>query len=212
MHKFAQKIAIWVKANEAVFRTLGLVFFVLTICAGIIWLIGRDAESVAFVLGCISSSMFGLIEVAKYIEPERKAIREMSLDEMLMFIELSDPNNDWTRFTTNYASESILIEDPRFRLTMHHDETGTQCDDFKANWANKFPNPHAYGFWVDISYDRALIDRVILVSVDGGRAMLPVPKTHPELVVSKRDYVIACMFNTRSTLDQYMQLAGIRHA
>ncbi|MBM3423259.1 MAG: hypothetical protein FJY09_08480 [Chlorobi bacterium] len=206
-----KKISIWIKFNEAVFRFLGLIFFFLTICAGFIWLIGRDAESVAFILGIISSSMFGIIEVAKYIEPERKAIREMSLDEMLIFIETSDSIKDWKGVTTAYASESVLIEDPRLRITIHHDETGTQCKDFKAYWANMFPNPHADGYWVDITYDRGLIDRVVLVSVDGGRAMLPVPKTTSELVVSKRDYVIACMFNDCSILDQYMQMSGIHH-
>lgn len=156
--------------------------------------------------------MFGVIEVAKYIAPDRKAVRDMSLDEMLTFIEDSNPNSDWKRFGTNYVSESVLIEDPRLRLTIHHDESGKQCEDFKEPWANEFPDPHARGYWVDISYDRALIDRVILVSVDGGRAMLPVPKSRNDLIVSNRAYVIARLFDTLSTLDEYMRIAGMHHS
>jgi len=205
-------VAIWIKANDTTFKILGLIFFVLTFFFGVLWLIGCDVESVVFVLSCISSSMFGLIEVAKYIEPDRKAIREMSLSEMLIFIENSDPKKEWKHFTTSYASESVLIEDPRLRLTIHFDETGTQCKDFKAVWANKFPNPYAYSSWVDIFYDRNLIDRHILVSVDGGNVMLPmpIPVSYPELVVSKKDYTIARMFNlSLASLDQYMKWAGI---
>ncbi|GAA1781628.1 hypothetical protein [Agromyces lapidis] len=41
-------------------------------------------------------------------------------------------------------------------------------------WAKSFPDPNAYTFWVDIFYRGALVDRNTLVSVDGGRAYLPV--------------------------------------
>ncbi len=209
MRSITKTSVIWIKSNDRVFKILGLAFFVLTGGVGVLWVFGRDVESVAFVLGCISSSMFGIVETARYIEPDRRAVRDMSLDEILNFIEVSDPDSHWRRFNTNYASEAVLVEDPRLRMTIHLNESGTQCEDFKEPWANCFSDPSAHGYWVDISYDRALIDRDILVSVDGGRAMLPIPRSRTELVVSKKQYVIARVFDSFSTLDDYMRQAGL---
>src|SRR5258706_10531254 len=47
--------------------------------------------------------------------------------------------------------------------------------DFKEEWANKFPDPHASSSYVDVFYNSALVYRDIYVSVDGGRAKLPLP-------------------------------------
>jgi hypothetical protein len=63
-------------------------------------------------------------------------------------------------------------------------------DDFKAEWANNFPNPKAYSNVIDIFYRNSLIYRETYLVVDGGRCELPIPSygDNSELVVTK-DYL-----------------------
>jgi hypothetical protein len=61
-------------------------------------------------------------------------------------------------------------------------------DDFEEEWANKFSEPHASSFYVDVFYNNALIFRDICVSVDGGRATLPLPTSKLD---EKKEKVVA---------------------
>lgn len=51
----------------------------------------------------------------------------------------------------------------------------THNDDFVEEWANSFPDSHATSSFIDFFYSNQLIYRDIYVSVDGGRANLPLP-------------------------------------
>ena len=210
MPTLSQRCAIFIKSNDSVFRVLGVVFFLLTAIAGVLWLFGRDVESVAFVLGCVSSSMFGVIEVAKFVVPDRRAVREMTIEQLLQHVELSSAQSDWKAFSTGVTAEAALREDPRLRVTVRYDERGVHQEDFQEPWANKFPDPKAVSYWAELTYDRALIDRRVLVSVDGGRAMLPMPESRVDLRVSKIHYRMAELLDGLSTLPDYFARAGLR--
>jgi len=211
MPPLAVKAALWVKSNEQVFKFLGVAFFVVTLVVGVFWFLVRDVESVAFVLGCVSSSMFGLVEVAHYVSPNRKAVRDMGLDEIIEFVKSSSAQVDWKRFSTDLVSEAALKEDPRLRVTVRYDERGIHNDDFQEPWANRFPDPKARSYWAEITYDRAMLDRIVLVSVDGGRAILPMPKSRVNLVVGTMEYRVAELFDKSETLWQYFARAGLRN-
>lgn len=210
MPPLAVKAALWVKSNEQVFKFLGVAFFVVTVVVGVFWFLVRDVESVAFVLGCVSSSMFGLVEVAHYVSPNRKAVRDMGLNEILEFVKSSNAQADWNLISTDLVSEAALKEDPRLRVTVRYDERGIHNDDFQEPWANGFPDPKARSYWAEITYDRAMLDRIVLVSVDGGRAILPLPESRVDLEVGKLKYRVAELFNKSATLRQYFQRAGLR--
>ena len=210
MPRPVQAVSLWIKSNEKVFRALGVLFFLVTAAVGGLWIAGRDVESVAFVLGCISSSMFGVVEVAKYVAPDRKAVRDMGIDELLLFVQSSNAATDWKTIDTEFVSEAALKEDPRLRATIHYDERGVHTEDFQEPWANNgFADPKARSYWVEVTYDRALIDRRVLVSLDGGRAMLPMPKSRADLTFSKLSYRLAQLFDSLSTLDEYAKRAGL---
>ncbi|MBE7522096.1 MAG: hypothetical protein HS109_06895 [Burkholderiales bacterium] len=151
-----------------------------------------------------------MIEVAKFVVPDRRAVREMTIEQLLQHVELSNAKNDWKAFSTGVTTEAALKEDPRLRVTVHYDERGVHQDNFQEPWANKFPDPKAVSYWVELTYDRALIDRRVLVSVDGGRAMLPMPATRVDLHVSKIHYRIAEILDGRSTLPEYFARAELR--
>jgi len=51
----------------------------------------------------------------------------------------------------------------------------THNDDFVEGWANAFADSHASSSFIDFFYSNQMVYRDIYVSVDGGRANLPLP-------------------------------------
>jgi len=94
-------------------------------------------------------------------------------------------------------------------------------DNFREEWANKFPNPRASSSFIDIFYNGALVFRDIYVEVDGGRARLPLPtikwddkqKKITELTVPLRRYRLIGLVDSLdhvSQYDSYFQQAGFK--
>ncbi len=132
----------------------------------------------------------------------------MDYDEILSFIKTTNAKQDWKFIKTNWAEEAFLKEDPRLRIRMRWDDEGVHVKDFKEPWANKHPDPTANSYWYDLSYDGALIERFILVSVDGGRAELPLPD-RSTLEVEPLIYKVAEVFDELNTLEEYMRRSGL---
>jgi hypothetical protein len=97
---------------------------------------------------------------------------------------------------------------------------GLEClDNFVEEWANKFPDPSASSRYLDIFYNNALIFRDVYVTVDGGRAKLPLPdrkwdKNEEKIValnVPRRRYQLIKLVDSLeyvSRFDDYFQRAG----
>ncbi|WP_288983292.1 hypothetical protein [uncultured Treponema sp.] len=92
-------------------------------------------------------------------------------------------------------------------------------EDFKEEWANKFMDSHASSHFVDFFYSGVLVYRDIYVSVDGGRALLPLPKRIfdeerkyvKELIISKKRYEFFKLINGYcSDYDSYIQDVGFK--
>jgi len=202
------KIVIWVKQYTHALRVLAGIFFVLALFTGLIWTAGKDVEPIAYVFGLISSLLFASPSIAEYILPDRKPVRHMDYDEILSFIKTTSPKTDWKFIKTNWAEEAFLKEDPRLRIRVRWDDEGVHVKDFKELWANKHPDPTANSYWYELSYDGALIERFILVSVDGGRAELPLPDRNT-LEVELLIYKVAEIFDELNTLEEYMRKSGL---
>ena len=202
------RIALWIKEYAHALRVVGGVFFVLALMAGIVWVSGNDVEPIAFLFGIISSLLLASPSIAEYVIPNRKPVRYMDYDEILEFILTTNPKNDWKWIKTNWAEEAFLKEDPRLRIRVRWDNEGKHNDNFQGKWANKYPDPNASSFWYDLSNDGALIERFILVSVDGARAELPLPDIN-SLEVKPLTYKIAQIFDELNTLDEYMRRSGL---
>ena len=132
----------------------------------------------------------------------------MGYEEILDFITLSNPKHDWKWIETNRAEEAFLKEDPRLRIRVRYDEDGIHIKNFSEPWATKYPNSTASSYWFDLSYEGALIERFILVSVDDGRAKLPMPDPGTR-EADPLNYKVAQIFDEHNTLDEYMGRAGL---
>ena len=96
---------------------------------------------------------------------------------------------------------------------MSDDEEEIQNNNFQEPWANKHPDNHAVGYWCRIYYGSTLIESIILVSVDGARAQLPLPErtkslNHPGNIPIF-NYKVAKIFDTLNTLDEYIKRSGL---
>ena len=86
---------------------------------------------------------------------------------------------------------------------------------FEEPWANGFPDPKAASHYIDIFYNNALVFRTLYVSVDGGRAYLPLPEGPDELVVPRPYNALIRLIDhiggTRiSEYDTYFRRAGFQ--
>ena len=207
-NRTAINIAVWIKEYTHALRVIAGIFFVLALITGLIWIAGKDVEPVAYVFGLLSSLLFASPSIAEYILPNRKPVRHMDYDEILSFIKTTNAKEDWKFIKTNWAEEAFLKEDPRLRIRVRWDEEGIHVKDFKEPWANKHPDPMANSYWYDLSYDGALIERFILVSVDGARAELPLPDRNT-LEVEPLIYKVAEIFDELNTLEEYMRRSGL---
>jgi len=83
----------------------------------------------------------------------------------------------------------------------------TVNDDFKEKWANSFPDPQASSHILDLFMSNTLVDRIVYVVVDGGRAKLPIPKSTTDLSVTQKEYelfkLIDGMESGHGNFDEY---------
>ncbi len=207
-NKIIAHIALWIKEYTHALRVFGGIFFVLALFSGIVWVAGKDVESIAFLFGIISSLLFASPSIADYVVPNRKPVRHMDYDEILKFIITTNSKNDWKWIKTHWAEEAFLKEDPRLRIRVRWDDEGKHNDNFQEKWANKYPDPSASSYWYGLSYDGVLIERFILVSVDGARAELPLPDVNT-LEVKPLTYKVAQIFDESNTLAEYMHRSGL---
>lgn len=91
--------------------------------------------------------------------------------------------------------------------------------EFAEEWANKFPDPHASSSWVDVFYNNALVFRDFYITVDGGRAKLPLPRRKwdaakkniigLEVPKSRRDFIrLVDSFEGGDEFERYFRDAG----
>ena len=209
--KITGNVLLWTKVNSQILRIVGGILFLVAIVAGVIWALGYDVEPVAFTLGMLSSLFMASPSIAEYFLPDRKPVRHMTFEELISFVPTTDPRNDWHGITKNWSSEYFLKEDPRLRYRAKLIDDGVQNENFVEEWANRHPDSKATGYWYDLIYDGAFIDRNILVSVDGGRASIPPPRAGTS-VISRTDYHFAMVHDTLGTLDEYIGRSGLEVA
>ncbi len=110
-----------------------------------------------------------------------------------------------------------LFSDERGIYTYKHDlniwikrkDINFDSDKFSGEeWATKHPDPTAYRETYEVYYGSSFIEDKLLVSVDGHRASLPLPKINTNKV-KLEDYQFAQIVDQLDTLDEYMKRASL---
>ena len=162
----------------------------------------------------------GTIRVRPVSRPGEPGLRHVhtagsiTYQDVIEIIQNSDPHSDWIHTHTMSDDRSIAVfaHDVNLRLEIKWTDDGIQCEKFMEAWATGHPDQNATGYWCCIYYGVSLLEKTVLVSVDGGRARLPIPGLNtgggPPLSVRPLDFAVAKIFDTGS-MAEYMERSGL---
>lgn len=108
---------------------------------------------------------------------------------------------DWY-INENY--ERIFRPNPNIKIVSSDFE---ERSPFHEEWATKHPDSHAYLYQYSLYYNSSLLKKYDLVSVDGGRATLPIPRAGTN-IVPRKDYRFALIINEGEMLE-YIHRSGL---
>lgn len=203
-----QKISAYIRKRRNVFQ-LGLAIpSLLCLLFAILWLATKNTSWEPWTVLTAALVAVGQLLMTFAENTLPKAIRDMDIDEIKSVIVHSNPQSDWRRIDTIISINYSFKKDPNLRIVHSYGDDGIQNSDFQEPWANKYPHPKATGYFYGVYYGTALLEQVILVMVDGGRADLPLPD-RSTLMTDEFTYAIARIKDGMNTLEKYMQWAGI---
>lgn len=199
----------WIEQRRVEFGLIGAILLLVAIGLGVWWAAGADVEPFAFLFITGSSIFFGIPYAVEALLPKRQLIRDMTTAEKLVLIERSHASDDWTHiYPERQSREYYHRQDSQLRIAMRFDEDGVQCEDYREAWANCYPDPKATGYWANVTYAGQVVERIVLVAVDGGRAELPAPRPN-SLFVPRLNFKVAQINDIIGLLDEHMRSSGL---
>jgi hypothetical protein len=82
--------------------------------------------------------------------------------------------------------------------------------EFDEPWAKSHPDPKAVAVDYVVKYGSSFVDKHTLVSVDGYRATLPMPRSMDDLKVDKSDANFARIVDIGDKVDEYLGRSKIQ--
>ena len=128
----------------------------------------------------------------------------MTYDELMQMV-YGSTKDDWV-----FSDErGIYTFKKDLNVHIHRKDIDHDFDKFTGEeWATKHPDPTAYRVTYEIYYGSSFVAEVLLVSVDGHRATLPLPDLNT-MKVTQEDYKFAKIVDQLDTLDEYMKRSGL---
>lgn len=128
----------------------------------------------------------------------------MNYDEAIEIVR-SSSREDWIH--ESVTNSFTYKEDLNLRIEQLPDEEKGML--FKEEWAIKHADSNAHKVFYHLKYNSSIIKRIVLVSVDGHKAELPLPISIVDLRIQNlTDYDVARIINGQELLDDYMQRSG----
>lgn len=124
----------------------------------------------------------------------------------------SDPRDDWTQIDAEQFRDVHEFKgDGEIRIVCDFGSEESDAGMVEEAWATNYENPEARAYRFGVYFGGFLVEEVVLVGVDGGRARLPRPKGAEESwVVDPFDHKIAEIVNLGGNLEEYMMRSGLR--
>jgi hypothetical protein len=195
-------------------NVLGFICTPVTLVLAILWFLQpeNNYEPITVAMGSLSVIFFSIAQVLQRKstpqEKKKKKRDELTTNEILDIVKDSS-TDDWDVNYRQDAEIAVYKNNPVLRIETRHIDEFILNEDFSEKWANQFPDPHATSYYYHLYYGSTRLKDFILVSVDGGRALLPLPKYPTNLEVEPLRYKIALIFDQSGSCDEYMKEAGL---
>ena len=130
-----------------------------------------------------------------------------NFDDILRTIEQSDPKNDWVGVLTEEKLDYYVYKDDvNLRITENKKLDENERELFQESWLNTLPDGKAYRYFYRIYFNSSILSEIMLISVDGARALIPLPVSQNNLKIkSSLDLVVAQIVDELGTLDEYLE-------
>ena len=123
---------------------------------------------------------------------------------------------DVEEILANSSQEDWIVDDESGSFTYKNDlNLHIERDDydnyrkFNEPWAIGHPDPSAMAVEYTVKYGYSFVEKQTLVSVDGHRATLPMPKSANDLHVKKKDVNFAKIVDIGDRVDEYIARSGL---
>ncbi len=125
--------------------------------------------------------------------------------------------DDVKKILANTSQEEWVVDDESGSFT-YKDDLNLHIEradfdsyrDFNEPWAKGHPDPNAEAVEYIVKYGSSFVEKHILVSVDGHRATLPMPKSMNDLRVSPSKVNFARIVNIGDRVDEYLERSQIK--
>lgn len=133
----------------------------------------------------------------------------MKYSEILAILLSSDAEEDWMHSIRDTKSVAFYVNDVDLRIEYGFQDSDVHDSDFSDTWTQKFTDPQATSYYVHLLYRATVIKEFLLVYVDGGNSLLPIPVPGTR-DVQRPAYCVARIIDGGSSLDASMEEAGLR--
>lgn len=126
----------------------------------------------------------------------------MTYNEFMQTVRNSEPDQ-WIEHDT----EGVHTFRGDLNIRIERQNSTRDNDQFHEAWAQKHADPSTSRQYYGIYYGASLVEKFMLVAVDGGRASLPLPRAQTT-VIPFADYQIARVV-AENRLDEYIERSGL---
>lgn len=98
----------------------------------------------------------------------------VNYDEIIQLITNSDAKEDWAE--VNFGNHAKYIYRKDVRIWIVNERPSEEPEAFGESWATNCADNRAYTKFHQIYFNSSLLAEIMLISIDGGRAVLPLPK------------------------------------
>lgn len=125
--------------------------------------------------------------------------------------------NDVKKILAHSSQEDWIVDDEsgsftyKNDLNLHIDRADYESyREFNEPWATSHPDKHAVAVEYVVKYGSSFVEKKMLVSVDGHRATLPLPKSVDDLRVKASDVNFAKIVDIGDRVDEYLERSRLK--
>lgn len=137
-----------------------------------------------------------------------------SIENIKLHIMNSNSKMDWSPLMVGSKNINTYNKNANLRIEIDYSDKGTHERNFTEPWANCFLHKNATSYWCLVYYSQTIIYQTVVVSVDGGLSLLPIPtkidSDEKLLLVEVLNYKIAELFDINEQMYSYFVKSGLR--